>query len=387
VVETKDASYIMKINQCPVCGSTQLNPVLQGNRQPLARYGLCQTEWEALNASTFSLQIVQCASCGVLFNQDFDFSKIDYGSEGVQESRVFSPRIRAHMVESAKRLGALLNLKGDVVLEIGCGEGFFLDQLSTGNECIAYEPSPEGLEAERRGIQVRHEYFDPAKEHDFSPKLAIMRQVLEHLENPQDYLHSLRALLTRGSQAGYLYIEVPNSNKTIDESRFHDFYYEHFSYYTSGSISHLLERSGFRVISCREAFDGEILEVIAKPTVNGDFMVSKALEDMRARFKRIVDERINAGKKVVAWGTAGNGCSFMNLCGFTKDKIPLIVDSDERKQGRFLPGTGQLVVSPESLRLTHPDVILILSQFHKADISEQIAAMFQEAPEIISVGL
>lgn len=377
----------MKINQCPVCGSAQLNLVLEGNRQPLARYGLCQTESEALNANTFSLQIVQCTSCGVLFNREFDFSKIDYSSEGVQESRVFSPRIRAHMVESAKQLGALLTLKGDVVLEIGCGEGFFLEQFSAANKCIAFEPSPEGLEAEKLGIQVRHEYFDPAKEYGFSPKLAIMRQVLEHLENPQQYLHSLRALLTRGSEPGYLYIEVPNSNKTIDESRFHDFYYEHFSYYTSGSISQLLERSGFRVISCREAFDGEILEAIARPTTKSDFMVSKELEDMRARFKRIVDERIKAGKKVVAWGTAGNGCSFMNLCGFTKDKIQLIVDSDKRKQGRFLPGTGQLVVSPASLRLARPDVILILSQFHRADISEKISTMFQDAPEIISVGL
>lgn len=377
----------MTINQCPVCGTTQLNVVLEGSKQPLARYGLCETESVALNATTFSLHIVQCSSCGVLFNRDFDFSKIDYGSEGVQESRVFSPRIRAHMVESAKRLGALLNLNDDVVLEIGCGEGFFLDQFSAANKCIAFEPSPEGLEAEMLGIEVRHEYFDPAKEHDFSPKLAIMRQVLEHLDNPQRYLHSLRTLLTRGSEPGYLFIEVPNSNKTIDESRFHDFYYEHFSYYTSGSLSQLLERSGFRVISCREAFDGEILEVVARPTMSRDFRVSKEFETMRTRFKRIVDERIRAGKTIVAWGTAGNGCSFMNLCGFTKDKIKVIVDSDKRKQGRFLPGTGQLVVSPESLRLARPDVILILSQFHKADISAQIGTMFQEAPEIISVGL
>lgn len=376
----------MRNDQCPVCGNKQLNLVFKEDDQPLARYGLCRTEVEAKNAATFSLQIVQCRMCGVLFNQDFDFSKVNYESEGVQESRVFSPSIRAHMTEAAKRLKALLHLKGDIILEIGCGEGFFLSQFCPDNDCIAFEPSPEGIEAEKLGIQVRHEYFDPAQNHDFSPKLVIMRQVLEHLEYPQQYLSALYTLLTRTNVPGYLYIEVPNSNKTIDEQRFHDFYYEHFAYYTSGAISLLLERAGFRVVSCQESFGGEILEIIASAKRSADFMLRNELEEKRVLYRQIVDKRIQAGKKIVAWGTAGNGCSFMNLCGFTKDKINLVVDSDKRKQGYFLPGTGQMVVSPESLLTAPPDVILVLSQFHKDDIAKQIQSMFLEPPEIIIVG-
>jgi len=75
----------------------------------------------------------------------------------------------------------------------------------------------------------------------------------------------------------------------------------------------------------------------------------------------------------------------MNLCGFTKDKINLVVDSDKRKQGYFLPGTGQMVVSPESLLTAPPDVILVLSQFHKDDIAKQIQSMFQEPPRLSSL--
>jgi len=376
----------MKTTCCPVCGSLEHEIVFAASHQPLARYGLCKDQSQALKARGYPLQIVRCPTCGVLFNKDFDFSTLDYGSEGVQESRVFSPRIREHMMESAKLLNAALTLKDDVILEIGCGEGFFIGQFAADNTCIAFEPSPEGYEAEKRGVLVHHRYFDPTEKHAFAPKLVIMRQVLEHLERPTVYLKAICELLMRSSEAAYLYIEVPNSSKTIAERRFHDFYYEHFAYFTTASLVNLLERTGFRVVSARETFDGEILEVLCAPARIDEVRLPRELQARRERYISLIDQYLRDGKKVAAWGTAGNGCAFMNLCGFTTDKIELVVDSDPRKQGYYLPGTGQRVVSPETLVADPPDVILILSQFHKADIAAQINALFRSPPSIITIG-
>jgi len=376
----------MTTHKCPACGSNQLATAFNAEPQPLARYGLRKDLSQARSAQRYPLTVVRCVGCGLLFNKEFDFSSIDYGSEGVQESRVFSPRIRDHMLESARSLKSRLDLKGKVVVEIGCGEGFFLEQFSGESACIGFEPSPEGYEAEKRGLQVHHRYFDPKGEQHLGATLVIMRQVLEHLPDPAVYLRAIRKLLTQSGGEGCLYVEVPNSNKTIEECRFHDFYYEHFAYYTSASLVNLLERCGFRVLSVRETFDGEILEAVSSALSHETVNLLPALEERREHYVSLVDRYLREGKKVVAWGTAGNGCSFLNLCGLTTDKISLVVDSDVRKQGLYLPGTGQLVVSPESLHETRPDVVIILSQFHKADITRQIRAMLSPAPLIITVG-
>ncbi len=89
------------------------------------------------------------------------------------------------------------------------------------------------------------------------------------------------------------------------------------------------------------------------------------------------------GKNIASWGASGNGCALLNFCNFHASIIEYVIDSDKRKQGLFVPGTGQLVVSSECLKNSPLDVILILSQLHKKDIVEQIRVTYNSNVEII----
>ena len=367
--------------KCPVCDSTGVKSVFVSTQQPLARYGLCVNKEDAVDAPRVDVDVVECVVCGFMHNVDFEYDKVNYRDDNIQESRVFSPRIRHYMESSAKYLSEKIPLDGEVILEVGCGEGFFLS-LFESSELLAFEPSPEGLEAKQRGIQVFEEYYQVGKSYDFLPKMIVMRQVLEHLMEPRVYLNSFSELLAKSE--GYIYIEVPSGAATKSNARFQDLYYEHYGHYTPASLALLMEATGFDVIECGQTLEGEVISVLAKAR-----KLSQAelrFEDERLHYIELVDKLLKEGKKVVAWGSAGNGSAFLNVCNFESDKLECVVDSDIRKQNKFIPGTGQLVIAPSELLKIQPDVVLILSQFHKKDIGEEIRELLGEKVQIVVVG-
>jgi len=369
-------------SKCPVCDDFNAQEIFKSIGQPLARYGLCESSEESLSVTRYPIRLCKCSGCDLMYNSDFEYSRINYSSGLVQESRVFSPSIKSFMHESAGKLKKLIGLALAEVIEIGCGDGYYLGLFSDESSVVGFEPSLEAEEAEKKNIRVVREYYDPSINYDLEPKLIIMRQVLEHLDNPVNYLKSFADLLLKGKSEGYVYIEVPNGGKTYDSNRFYDVYYEHYLYFTIQSLVALLEKCGFQVISCSEEFDGEIISAIgvvnsSMPSMQYDFYYKMKI--LASKIKLLKSE----GKSIALWGVSGNGCALLNFCNFNASVIEYVIDSDKRKQGFFVPGTGQLVVSPEYLKKSPPDVIVILSQLHKIDIIEQIRITYN--PNIVII--
>ena len=372
------------LNNCPICTSAvSIIPTFSTVAQPLARYGLCDSKNQSIDVKRYPIDIHSCENCGVMFNKSFDYKLVDYTSENVQESRVFSPRIHSYMSEKFDELSSNIDLKGEQVLEIGCGEGFFSSKFTENSTVYGFEPSVEGRDAVKLGGNVIPEYYDPERtDYDLKPKLIILRQVLEHLQQPKAFFDSFAKILKKNSEAGYMYIEVPNSNTTLKNDRFYDFYFEHYLYFTTASLSLLAERAGFIVKYCREEFDNEIIAMLCE-VKKTDEKTSSNFDKKLNKIRYLVNDLTANNGKVVAWGTAGTGAALLNMCDFDNKTISHVIDSDERKQGLYIPGTGQLVVHPEFFVGTPPDMILILSQFHKKDITDQIKKIYGESVQII----
>jgi hypothetical protein len=372
------------LNNCPVCSSVALiSPIFSTVNQPLARYGLCDSQKKSIEVKRYPINIYACQNCGVMFNKSFDYKLVDYTSENVQESRVFSPRIHSYMSKKFKELNSNIDLKGEEVLEIGCGEGFFLSKFNENSAVYGFEPSTEGDDAIKLGVNVIPDYYDPVRrDYKLKPKLIILRQVLEHLQQPKIFFDSFAEMLKKNNEVGYMYIEVPSSNTTLKHDRFYDFYFEHYLYFTTASLALLAERAGFIVKYCREEFDNEIISMLCEVRKNNE-NISSNLDKKLNKIKNLVNDFILKNKKVVAWGAAGTGASLLNMCDFDHKIIPYVIDSDQRKQGLYVPGTGQLVVHPEFFSDSPPDVVLILSQFHKKDIIDQISQIYGENIQII----
>jgi hypothetical protein len=320
------------------------------------------------------LHIVSCRNCGLVFNDDFTPDSVDYFSDEIQESSIFSDSIKKYIDTSVIFLKNNIDLRGKTVLEIGCGEGYFLSQFKESN-CIAYEPSPEGYMAEKLGITVLHEYFSMEKSYDYEydfPKLVVMRQVLEHIYDPLLFLRNIHEFVTTRGNQSYLYIEVPNAYLSIKDYRFYDFYYEHVSYFTVPSLTYIINKAGYKIIECAEDFNDEIIKVLAVSShaIPNDY-ASNFSEKMRETRDYVLSKKKD-NLKVIGWGSSGNGSSFLNYNNLNSEFISYIIDSDDRKHGKYMPGTGQKVYPPSHILVDKPDVIIIFSQFHREDIRNDI---------------
>ena len=61
----------------------------------------------------------------------------------------------------------------------------------------------------------------------------------------------------------------------------------------------------------------------------------------------------------------------LNVMGITNELVPYVVDRNTYKQGRYMPGTHQLIRDPEILETDPPDVLLILAWNFAEEIMEQ----------------
>lgn len=62
----------------------------------------------------------------------------------------------------------------------------------------------------------------------------------------------------------------------------------------------------------------------------------------------------------------------MNMFGITPAVAPIVIDSDPRKVGGYVPGMGQLIRSPQYIVENKIDRILICTNWRARDIEEEI---------------
>jgi hypothetical protein len=71
-------------------------------------------------------------------------------------------------------------------------------------------------------------------------------------------------------------------------------------------------------------------------------------------------EQKRAGRRVAAYGAAAKGNTLLNYAGVKPDLLPYVCDAAASKQGKFLPGSHIPIRSPDALRESPPDYVVIL---------------------------
>ena len=80
----------------------------------------------------------------------------------------------------------------------------------------------------------------------------------------------------------------------------------------------------------------------------------------------------NMGGKIIAFGAAAKGNTFLNYSGIKSDIIDFVVDETPYKIGKFMPQSKIPIYSFDKIAEERPDVIVILPWNHKKEIMEKL---------------
>lgn len=380
-----------KEKTCPVCRSGAVSVFAEMAGMPVHCNILWHTRESALKARRGDIKLGFCSGCGHIFNTAFDPEAVKYTQE-YENSLHFSPFFQDYARSLAVKLIEKFNLYGKDIIEIGCGKGDFLVLMSElgGNRGVGFDASyvHERIEnRDNRVVFIQDLYSEQYS--DYKGDLICSRQVLEHIESPRDFMVKMRSAV--GGRTGtVIFFEVPNILYTFRELAIWDIIYEHYSYFSAISLSRLLGSTGFKPVSIEESFEGQFLCAEAFPASANEpapepGLSLGGLKTAVAAFSRKYTGKILAwkselerirvkGQRAILWGGGSKGVSFLNALEVS-GQITHVIDINPRKQGKFIPGTGQEIENPEFLRSYSPDLIIVMNPNYISEIWQMVKDM------------
>jgi len=264
--------------------------------------------------------------------------------------------------QQAAQFIAKYNLVGKSVLEVGCGDGHFLNILCcSGLKAIGNEPSKSFRElALAKGLQVDEHYINDAYDNPNGPfDAAVSREVMEHVPNPIRFLVNIRRQL---KEDGVILIEIPNGEKMLSELRYYDLFPDHLSYFTRESLTAAMLISGFKNVDIFYGMDNEFLYAFAENRSVDSTALTQIVSQVNNDFKDLAAQY----NRIVVWGSGGKGIATLASLDDTSS-LAYVVDSDPFKQGKYLPVSGLLVKTPEVFFADHSVDALIITNLAYTD--------------------
>lgn len=378
---------------CPNCNSKGLSIFYAVNDIPAHNCLLMYSREEALKSPRGNLQLGLCQSCGFITNTLFDPSVQHYSSQ-YEETQGFSSCFNAFAKSLAQKLIDKYDLRNKTILEIGCGKGEFLAlvcQLGD-NRGIGIDPAyvpernPGGATSRIEFIQ---DFYSEKYAH-LKVDVICCRHTLEHIAPTWEFMQTLRRAI--GDQSDTLvFFELPDVMRVLREGAFWDIYYEHCTYFTAGSLARLFRASGFEIDDLYLDYDGQYLIITAYPCdcptsasldVENDMeLLNQAVEEFREKcshrisyWQSKIQETITNGQKMVLWGSGSKGVAFLTTLKLTCE-IEYVVDINPYKHGKYMPGNGQEIVSPDFLRDYKPDIVIVMNPIYREEIRHSLTAM------------
>jgi SAM-dependent methyltransferase len=305
-----------------------------------------------------------CLDCG--FVQAPRTLEEDYYDDYVMTA-THSRQMRQYQSEQAADFVGRFALGGKSVLEVGCGDGNFLEYLhDAGAMPSGVEPSQPFRElAEKRSYPIFAEYMGRKLRVPAGPYAGfVTRQVLEHVEDPNNFLAGIRANLMPG---GVGLIEVPCLEKALDQCRFYDFFPDHLNYFSASTLRYAAELNGFETLESCRGMDGEYnIVYVRRREVPDSAKLQAAVEMTASHMKDFIREQRRFGKRIALWGAGGKGLALLGAA--RPEGVAYVVDSDPHKWQKFTPILGLPIYPPDHLAEDPVDVVFVTALAYEQEI-------------------
>ena len=290
------------------------------------------------------------------------------------------------------------------VVEIASNDGYLLQYFKEKNiPVLGIEPAHNvaNVAEKEKGIPTVSEFFTSNLAHDLVTKkkkadLIIGNNVLAHVPNINDFVEGIKILL---SEDGFVTMEFPHLLQLINNNQFDTIYHEHFSYLSFSVVQRVFKAHNLKLFDVQELpTHGCSLRIFACHEDCQSFGISDSVSKMlikeeKANFnsiegylsfdksaKKVKRDLLSklisikeSGKTIIGYGAAAKGNTLLNYCGIRQDFLDYVVDKSPYKQDTYLPGSCIPVYSPEKIKETKPDYILILPWNLRNEISKELS--------------
>lgn len=394
-----EKSHDRVIVECQACGHQLTEPFFSSEQIPVSSCTLSESRSAASGFARGDMELAVCHRCGFIQNRLFDRGLVDY-TLPYEESQSFSPRFVAFQDQLISRLVRDHGLEGKTILEIGSGKGAFLETICrvAGAKGIGIDPAGDSSRLTTDvDLTLIREHFDESKTH-LTGDLICCRHTLEHIQTVGNFVRNVADSIQRTS-GSVAFFEIPDTERILDEGAFWDVYYEHCSYFTSGSVGHLFRSKGLTITRLERAFDDQYLLLEAQKGSPLDSPDPGVVEQTVAkcrdfaevvgreveRWRELVAGAAARGHTVVVWGAGSKAVGFLSALGLD-EAIGAVVDVNPFKQSSFLPGSAHEIVAPDRLQEINPDLVVVMNPVYEGEIGEMLAG-FGLHPRLASLGV
>jgi SAM-dependent methyltransferase len=185
-------------------------------------------------------------------NQTLDLIKLKFYNEWIYTAHIYDEGDSQFHKELTKNVVSTyidpLDLPKDAkILDLGCGPGYFLDEMKSRNYTnvtgVTLSPGDIKICEDKGHVISKYDLsFLPQKDgyYDESVDFIFLRHALEHSPYPIFSLMEYNRVLKQGAK---IYIEVP----APDCDRRHEYNPNHYSILGQNQLAALLHRTGFKI--------------------------------------------------------------------------------------------------------------------------------------------
>ncbi|KAF0191107.1 MAG: C-methyltransferase [Gammaproteobacteria bacterium] len=386
---------------CRFCDSSLEHSFADLGMSPLSNSYL-KTEQINMMEPFFPLHAYVCKSCFLVQLEEYQspdeiFSDYAYFSS---YSESWLRHAKSYVEKMVLRFKLGVNSQ---VVEIASNDGYLLQYFVERDvPVLGVEPAANVAEVARdKGVETIVKFFGVQTARELAQDnrkadLIAGNNVLAHVPDINDFVKGLSILL---KDNGVITMEFPHLARLMAETQFDTIYHEHFSYLSLIAVEKIFAAHGLVIFDVEElpthggslriyaCHSGSRLDEVGSTVVdlrNYEFEQGLAVIETYDKFAEQVKEakrklleflirEKRSGKSIVAYGAAAKGNTLLNYCGVRTDFIEYAVDRSRYKQGMYLPGTHIPIYSPDKIKETRPDYILILPWNLKNEIMEQMA--------------
>ncbi len=381
--------------KCRSCGGASFGDVIDLGDMPLVNNLLPQAE---APCPRWPLKVVFCRACSLA-----QLTASPPPAEMFDEYLYFSSQSHT-MLAHAESLTKRFVQPGDRVIEIASNDGYLLERAKErGATVLGIDPARNIAHyANARGIPTRAEYFNYESSQRIlkvwgSADLVFANNVLAHVPDPNELAAGIKSIL---ASLGTAHIEVPSVVCMIQSTAFDTIYHEHQCYFSLSALKSLFNRHGLAVTDATiidihgGSFHLQLKhsgdETIALRMIESEQSFGILKDNFYSAFaanvqklKHDLEQAMQPFDTVAGYGAAAKGIVLLNTFGLTADRIPWVADVSPHKQGKYIPGTRQPVVSPDWLIDHHPDAALLLPWNIKQEVIRRNAAFLNQGGQFI----